>query len=268
MVNNHWVWYKSGKPFVPDEDKFGFVYIITNTKTTKAYVGCKQYYSMGKRKTKHKWEMYTGSSKYLNKDIEKIGKKYFTFEVIAEYKNKRSLRYYEMYYQVKWNVLTATIEGSDERAYYNSYVGGKFFPPIELYQDPDYKEMMRKKVYDNVKVLDKKRKSALKREENIEYKKKMRENNYDNLEVKKKLRDKNLGEKSSSALGPHKLTFEDGRLIVVPNLARWAMDSNKYDWAQLFHLKRGYKIQGGKKVRILKCKDIIKVEELNDSRNI
>jgi len=140
MVNNHWVWYKSGKPFVPDEEKFGFVYIITNTKTTKAYVGCKQYYSMGKRKTKHKWEMYTGSSKYLNKDIEKIGKKYFTFEVIAEYKNKRSLRYYEMYYQVKWNVLMATIEGSNERAYYNAYVGGKFFPPIEMYQDPDFKK--------------------------------------------------------------------------------------------------------------------------------
>ena len=140
MVNNHWVWYKSGKPFIPNEDKFGFVYIITNTKTTKAYVGCKQYYSMGKRKTKHKWEMYTGSSKYLNKDIEKIGKKYFTFEVIAEYKNKRSLRYYEMYYQVKWNVLMATIEGSNERAYYNAYVGGKFFPPIEMYQDPDFKK--------------------------------------------------------------------------------------------------------------------------------
>lgn len=140
MVNNHWVWYKSGKPFIPDEDKFGFVYIITNTKTTKAYVGCKQYYSMGKRKTKHKWEIYTGSSKYLNKDIKKIGKKYFTFEVIAEYKNKRSLRYYEMYYQVKWNVLMATIEGSNERAYYNAYVGGKFFPPIEMYQDPDFKK--------------------------------------------------------------------------------------------------------------------------------
>ena len=140
MVNSHWVWYNSGKPFIPNEDKFGFVYIITNTKTTKAYVGCKQYYSMGKRKTKHKWEMYTGSSKYLNKDIEKIGKKYFTFEVIAEYKNKRSLRYYEMYYQVKWNVLMATIEGSNERAYYNAYVGGKFFPPIEMYQDPDFKK--------------------------------------------------------------------------------------------------------------------------------
>lgn len=140
MVNSHWVWYNSGKTFIPNEDKFGFVYIITNTKNKKAYVGCKQYYSMGKRKTKHKWEMYTGSSKYLNKDIEKIGKKYFTFEVIAEYKNKRSLRYYEMYYQVKWNVLMATIEGSNERAYYNAYVGGKFFPPIEMYQDPDFKK--------------------------------------------------------------------------------------------------------------------------------
>ena len=54
MVNNHWVWYKSGKPFIPNEDKFGFVYIITNTKTTKAYVGCKQYY-IGKTKKKSKW---------------------------------------------------------------------------------------------------------------------------------------------------------------------------------------------------------------------
>jgi len=264
MINSHWTCYGTEKSFVPNEDKFGFVYIITNTKNGKAYVGCKQYYSMTKKKTKHKWEIYTGSSKYLNKDIEKIGKEHFKFEVIAEYKNKRSLRYYEMYYQVKWNVLTATVEGSDKRAYYNSYVGGKFFPPIELYQDPEYKKMMRKKVYDNPKVADKKRKSALKREENIEYKKKMRKNNYDNLEVKKKLREKNLGEKNSSALGPHKLTFKDGRLIIVSNLARWAMDSNKYDWAQLFHLKKGYKIQDGKKIRILKCKDIIKVEKVND----
>ena len=134
MVNNHWVWYKSNKPFIPNEDKFGFVYIITNTKNKKAYVGCKQYYSMGKKKTKHKWETYTGSSKYLNKDIEKIGKKYFIFEVIAEYKNKRSLRYYEAHYQMKWNVLTATLEGSDEQAFYNSYVGGKWYRPIESYK--------------------------------------------------------------------------------------------------------------------------------------
>ena len=92
---------------------------------------------MNKKKTKHKWETYTGSSKYLNADIEKYGKEKFKFEVIAEYKNKRSLRYYEMYYQVKWSVLTSVIEGTDEPAFYNSYVGGKFYPPVESYQDPE-----------------------------------------------------------------------------------------------------------------------------------
>ena len=142
MVINHWTCYGTEKHFVPNEDKFGFVYIITNTKNGKAYVGCKQYY-IGKSKKESRWQTYTGSSKYLNEDIKKIGKKYFTFEVIAEYKNKRSLRYYEMYYQVKWNVLTATIEGSDNPAFYNSYVGGKFYRPIESYM-PHTEETIRK----------------------------------------------------------------------------------------------------------------------------
>ncbi len=149
-MSSHWIDYQTSKPFVPNVDKFGFVYIITNTKTTKAYVGCKQYFSLGKKKMK--WETYTGSSKYLKEDIEKIGKEHFTFEVIAEYKNKRSLRYYEAYYQMKWNVLTATmrqmkwndttstIEDSEEPAFYNSYVGGKWYRPIESYQDPEYKK--------------------------------------------------------------------------------------------------------------------------------
>jgi hypothetical protein len=139
MVDSHWICYDTGKPFEVNLDKFGFVYIITNTKSGKAYVGCKQYFSMGKKKTKHKWETYMSSSKYLKADIKKIGKKHFTFEVIAEYKNKRSLRYYEAYYQMKWNVLTATMEDSDDPAYYNSYVGGKWYRPIESYQDPEWK---------------------------------------------------------------------------------------------------------------------------------
>ena len=141
MVINHWTCYGTEKHFVPNEDKFGFVYIITNTKNGKAYVGCKQYY-IGKSKKNSRWQTYMGSSKYLNDDIKKIGKKYFIFEVIAEYKNKRSLRYYEMYYQVKWNVLTATVEGSDKPAFYNSYVGGKFYRPIESYDD-NFKQKLR-----------------------------------------------------------------------------------------------------------------------------
>ena len=138
-MQSHWVRYETEEPFVPNLGKFGFVYIITNTELDKAYVGCKQYF-MGKKKTPSKWEQYTGSSKYLNEDIEKIGKEKFKFEVIAEYKNKRSLRYYEAYYQMKWDVLTAVIEGTDEPAYYNSYVGGKFYRPVESYKDPEYRK--------------------------------------------------------------------------------------------------------------------------------
>ena len=137
-MQSHWVRHLTKEPFVPNLDKFGFVYIITNTELDKAYVGCKQYF-MGKKKTPSKWEQYTGSSKYLNEDIEKIGKEKFKFEVIAEYKNKRSLRYYEAYYQMKWDVLTAVIEGSDKPAFYNSYVGGKFYRPVESYTDPEYR---------------------------------------------------------------------------------------------------------------------------------
>ena len=154
---SHWVRYGTEEPFVPNLDKFGFVYIITNTKTTKAYVGCKQYFSMSKKKRKHKWEIYTGSSKYLNADIKKIGKEHFTFEVIAEYKNKRSLRYYEMYYQVKWKVLTSTIEGTDEPAFYNSYVGGKFYRPVESYKDPEYLKKLSE-IHKGKKVTEETRK--------------------------------------------------------------------------------------------------------------
>jgi len=115
-------------------NNFGFVYIITNKKTTKAYVGCKQYYFKRKsKKQESKWETYMGSSKHLLEDIKKLGKKNFKFEIIDEYKNKRSLNYYECYHQMTRHVLTATIEGTDEPAYYNNYVGGKFFRPVQKY---------------------------------------------------------------------------------------------------------------------------------------
>ena len=117
----------------PDLSQFGFVYIITNIKTKKAYIGCKQYfnYRKGKKKAESNWKTYMGSSKHLLEDIKKTGKKHFVFEILAEFKNKRSLRYYECYYQMKYNVLIATLEGTDEAAYYNNYIGGKIYRPVQ-----------------------------------------------------------------------------------------------------------------------------------------
>ena len=148
MVDHHWLRFGSGKAFVPDSDKFGFVYIITNLRNGKAYIGCKQYIFYTRLREKESdWRTYTGSSKLLNEDIEKIGKKHFKFEAIAEYKNKRSLRYYELYYQMKYNVLAATLEGSEEHAYYNSRVGGKFYRPVESYQDPEYRKKLSEREF-------------------------------------------------------------------------------------------------------------------------
>jgi len=79
-----------------------------------------------------------GSSKSLLEDIKKIGKKNFKFEIIAEFKNKRSLRYYECYYQIKYNVLTAILEGTDEPAFYNNYVGGKFYRPVQEHHEDSF----------------------------------------------------------------------------------------------------------------------------------
>ena len=139
MVDHHWLEVGKDREFVPNLNKFGFVYIITNLRNGKAYIGCKQYMHYTRLKEKESdWKTYTGSSKWLSKDIEEIGKKHFKFEIIAEYKNKRSLRYYELYYQMKYNVLSSTMEGSDEHAYYNSRVGGKFYRPVESYEDPQY----------------------------------------------------------------------------------------------------------------------------------
>ena len=130
----HWV-FKDNKTRVPDPDTyFGFVYVISNKLTSRQYIGCKQYWHMRKRK-RHKpsnWKIYVSSSKDLHKDIKKLGKINFKFEIIQEYNTKRGLHYYEQYYQMKYHVLTAVIKGTDEPAYYNKNVGGiRFYAPLE-----------------------------------------------------------------------------------------------------------------------------------------
>ena len=146
MVDHHWLIYGKDEEFVPNLDKFGFVYLITNLKNGKGYIGCKQYIFIRKLQEKESdWKTYIGSSKWLKEDIKKIGKEHFKFEVIAEYKNKRSLRYYELYYQMKFNVLSSTLEGTDEPAYYNSRVGGKFYRPVESYEDPEFRQKISEK---------------------------------------------------------------------------------------------------------------------------
>ena len=126
----HW---KYNKKIKPDPDNyFGFVYKITNKKNKRSYIGCKQYtVKRNKKNVASNWKEYMGSSKELLEDIKKIGKKNFTFEIIDQYENKRTMKYYELHYQIKLGVLTKIFDGTDMYAYYNNYVGGRFTRPIK-----------------------------------------------------------------------------------------------------------------------------------------
>lgn len=98
----HW----HGLEFDPEEH-FGFVYLITNTKTDVKYLGCKMLHRVVKKpplkgkKRKRKvtkdsdWRKYTGSSDRLNADIATHGKENFTFEILELADSKWDLGYKE-----------------------------------------------------------------------------------------------------------------------------------------------------------------------------
>ena len=110
-----------------DNDAFGFIYIITNLVNNKKYIGCKQifkktikYPSKTRKNKKHilkesNWKTYTGSSKELNDDIKKFGKKNFKFEILHFAKSKSHLKYLEAKEQFDREVLL-----KDE--YYNGII--------------------------------------------------------------------------------------------------------------------------------------------------
>jgi len=131
------------------ENYFGFIYLITNLKNGKMYVGKKQFWVTNRRKykktskvTDHQsdkwrsdlweesdWKTYTGSSKKLNEDIHKYGKENFRFEIIKLCRSKGDLHYSEVEEQVLRDVLRATDQEGNYK-YYNGHIAAvKFRPP-------------------------------------------------------------------------------------------------------------------------------------------
>ena len=253
MNEMHWT-FRDDKTRVADPDHyFGFVYLITNKKNHRKYVGCKQYWQMRHRKRykPSNWKVYTSSSKELCADIEKIGKRNFKFEIIQEYTTKRGLHYYEQYYQMKYHVLTAVLEGTDQKEYYNKNVGGvRFYVPLERWEDPEY----IKNRYHNPEYL-KKRSEATKAQWDDP------NSAYNTPEYKKK-------KSVAMSKGPYRITFDTGREIIIDSLRGWAK-SNGYSQGALSALLGGEPVfdrRRGKdyKYKRTKHKDVVKVERIGE----
>ncbi len=140
-MRTHW------KGLTPKPDNFfGFVYIISNNIDDRKYIGKKQYWMSKPKSPKSKttdrtspkwnpkhwkestWKTYTGSSKELNADIKKLGKKNFDFEIVGQYEARGSLYYGEVEWQVKLNCLTE--KHKNGRYYYNKQIAAvRFIPP-------------------------------------------------------------------------------------------------------------------------------------------
>ena len=153
MNNGHWSHDKELDP----KNNQGFVYLILNKETQRAYIGKKRYFSIltlpplkGKKRNRKvfkemAWREYTGSSADLNADIQKLGKDKFEFIVLCECKTQAELTYTETKLQFDMNVLTDVLPDG-ERKFYNKAIGAiKFLPPVVVAESTRNK--LREKAY-------------------------------------------------------------------------------------------------------------------------
>ena len=128
-------WIHQGVPFTSDDikDYFGFVYLITNLKNGKKYIGRKNLYFYRKPKGKKRkvkqesdWQKYYGSSDELKEDVKLLGKENFKREILSLHKTQGKLNFEETRQLFLNNVLTEALENG-EPAYYNSNILSRYF---------------------------------------------------------------------------------------------------------------------------------------------
>jgi hypothetical protein len=112
--NGHWSFCEQ----IPFTTASGFVYLIRNKINCMMYIGKKNFRGAGKlnKGKQSNWRAYTGSSKQVNEDIEKLGKENFEFYILEWYINKGSVSYAEA-----WSQHYAEIPTNNDK-FYNRFI--------------------------------------------------------------------------------------------------------------------------------------------------
>ena len=128
-------WLFEGTPFLSEniDDNFGFVYLITNLKNGRRYIGRKYFWQFRtpkgkKRKVKSEsdWKKYYGSCPELKEDIEQLGRQNFSRTILSLHKTPGKTNYEETRQLFTNNVLTESLDNGVPR-YYNSNILSRYF---------------------------------------------------------------------------------------------------------------------------------------------
>ena len=128
-------WTYKGATFTTDDinDKFGFVYRITNLQSGKQYIGRKYFWSKrkprgGKRRvtSESDWKRYYGSSEELKGDRKLLGNECFKREILSLHTTPGRTNYEETKQLFLNNVLQETIDDGTPK-YYNSNILGRYY---------------------------------------------------------------------------------------------------------------------------------------------
>lgn len=126
MVDYENPWTYNGKPLTSEDigDDYGFVYLITDLRNGRMYVGKKLFWSKKTKQVKKKkkrfkvesdWKKYYGSSAELMEQVTAGGKESFKREVLHLCKSKGECNYWEAHEQFARRVLL-------DDQYYNSWI--------------------------------------------------------------------------------------------------------------------------------------------------
>jgi hypothetical protein len=123
------------------ENAIGFIYRVTNIITNRFYIGRKVLYNNNNKTLTKKeieawikpgrvprkkkvikesdWLTYFGSNKNLNLERKELGNEIFTREILQLCYSKKQLTYWEVYWQMKLDVLRIDS--------YNDNIQGRFY---------------------------------------------------------------------------------------------------------------------------------------------
>ena len=119
-------WTYNHKEFTGEEigEYFGMVYLITNTRTGRKYVGKKFFTKAARRQVKGKskkvrvasdWEKYFGSNKVIQEEVKTLGEDVFKREILHLCKSRSECSYWET-----WEIFNRDALRTDD--YYNDWV--------------------------------------------------------------------------------------------------------------------------------------------------